>query len=285
MLPSVVNSSDIYGNTNAELFDGTEIPIAGMAGDQQAALFGQNCFEPGTAKNTYGTGCFMLMNTGKKRIESNAGLLTTIGWGLDGEIEYALEGSVFIAGAAIKWLRDGLKIIKNADITGPLAASLPDNNGVYFVPAFAGLGAPYWDMNARGIITGLTQGSDYRYIVRAALEAIAYQSRDVLQAMEKDSGIELRSLNVDGGACVNNFLMQFQADMLDCEVVRPAITETTALGAAFLAGIAVGFWEKGELQAKRRIEHVFTPNMNALRREVLYNGWLSAVKQVLAVNS
>jgi glycerol kinase len=279
MMPEVCDSSGLYGNTKDGLFDNTSIPIAGIAGDQQAALFGQTCFEPGMAKNTYGTGCFMLMNTGDKRIESRSGLLTTIAWKLDGKLEYALEGSVFIAGAAIKWLRDGVKLIRSAEETDKIAREAKSNNGVYVVPAFAGLGAPYWDMDARGIITGLTQGVTEKHIIRAVVESLAYQTRDVLDAMERDSGIGLSGLNVDGGAAVNDFLMQFQADILGTQVLRPAMVETTALGAAFLAGLATGFWHKDELAQKRRVEKVFSPSMNGPERETLYRGWLKAVER------
>ncbi|MBP6664353.1 MAG: glycerol kinase GlpK, partial [Chitinophagales bacterium] len=239
MLPKVLNSSDNYGTTTPELFGGTAIPITGVAGDQQAALFGQACFTQGMAKNTYGTGCFMLMNTGTERIRSKNGLLTTIAWGLNGTVEYALEGSVFIAGAAIQWLRDGLRLIDSAADSEFYANKVPNSDGVYVVPAFAGLGAPYWDMYARGAIFGLTRRTTKAHLVRATLESLAYQTRDVLKAMEADSGLKLRTLRVDGGACANNLLMQFQADILDTPVERPALVETTAMGAAYLAGIAV----------------------------------------------
>jgi glycerol kinase len=277
MMPEVRDSSCLYGETKEDLFNNTSIPIAGIAGDQQAALFGQTCFDAGMAKNTYGTGCFMLMNTGNKRIESRSGLLTTIAWKLDGKLEYALEGSVFIAGAAINWLRDGIKLIKSAAETDKMCREAINNNGVYMVPAFAGLGAPYWDMDARGIITGLTQGVTEKHVIRAVIESLAYQTRDVLDAMERDSGIGLSGLNVDGGAAVNDFLMQFQADILGTQVLRPAIVETTALGAAFLAGLSTGFWKKDELTQKRRIDKVFSPVMNGPEREALYCGWLKAV--------
>ena len=241
MLPKVRPSSEVYGYTDAQTFGGAEIPIAGVAGDQQAALFGQACFSDGMAKNTYGTGCFMLMNTGEKRVPSKNGLLTTIAWGVDGKVEYALEGSIFVAGAAVQWLRDELRLVDNAAQTEAMAASVPDSHGVYLVPAFVGLGAPYWDMYARGTLVGLTRGANRNHIVRATLESIAYQTRDVLQAMEEDSGIKLAALKVDGGAVANNFLMQFQSDILGVPVQRPCVTETTAMGAAFLAGLAVGF--------------------------------------------
>lgn len=280
ILPEVCSSSQVYGTTN--IFDEkTEIPIAGIAGDQQAALFGQTCFDEGTAKNTYGTGCFMLMNTGNKIVESEAGLLTTIAWGIDNKIEYALEGSAFITGAAIKWLRDALKIIKNAAETEKIAQEIEDNHGVYVVPAFSGLGAPYWDMYARGAIFGLTQGVTDKHIVRATLESIAYQSKDVLEAMIKDSGIELKNLFVDGGACANDFLMQFQANLLNTKVIRYKKIETTALGVAYLAGIAVGFWKKEELKQKKVIDKIFSPKMKTEQREKLYSGWKKAISRTL----
>ncbi len=278
ILPEVRNSSEIYGNTFVNRF-GYEIPISGIAGDQQAALFGQQCFSPGEAKNTYGTGCFMLMNTGSKIIESKSGLLSTIAWGIKGEITYALEGSVFIAGAALKWLRDGLKIIRSVADTENIIKKTETNKGVYFVPAFTGLGAPYWDMYARGIITGLTQGVTDRHLVRAAVESMAYQTKDVLDAMSVDSGIKLKGLNVDGGATVNNFLMQFQADILNTEVIRPKNIETTALGAAFLAGLSTGFWSQEELIEKRTVDKRFTPMMTNAESEALYTGWKKAVKR------
>jgi glycerol kinase len=276
ILPSVVESSRVIGETDPKLF-GAAIPIAGIAGDQQAALFGQTCFQPGTAKNTYGTGCFMLLNTGPKAVDSES-LLTTIAWGLSGRIDYALEGSVFIAGAAIQWLRDELGVIKNAAESESLAASVPDSGGVYFVPAFVGLGAPYWDAYARGTITGLTRGSGRAHLARAALDAIAYQTRDVLEAMEKDSGISLKALGVDGGAAANNLLCQFQADILDVPVERPAVAETTALGAAYLAGLATAFWnDQEEIGKNHQIERRFSPNMDAGERQRLYDGWRDAV--------
>lgn len=280
ILPEVRKSSEIYGLTDKSVF-GDEIPIAGIAGDQQAALFGQACTETGMAKNTYGTGCFMLMNTGNEIIESKSGLLTTIAWNIDGEIKYALEGSVFIAGAAIKWLRDALKLIRSAEETEQIAYELEDTEEIYVVPAFTGLGAPYWDMYARGAILGLTQGVTDKHIVRSTLESLAYQTMDVLKAMENDSGIELKSLNVDGGACVNNFLMQFQADLLNVEVNRPANIETTALGVAFLAGLAVNFWTIDEIIERREIEKTFKPLMKEDKREKLYSGWLKAVEKAM----
>ncbi|MGE5578174.1 MAG: glycerol kinase GlpK, partial [Syntrophothermus sp.] len=242
MLPEVAPSSQVYGHTAPEFFGGWPISISGAAGDQQAALFGQACFASGMAKNTYGTGCFMLMNTGRKAVPSKNGLLTTIAWGVDGQVEYALEGSIFIAGAAIQWLRDGLRVLNSAPESEEYALKVPSTDGVYVVPAFVGLGAPYWDMDARGAIFGLTRGTSREHLVRATLESLAYQTKDVLTAMEADSGISLQKLRVDGGAVKNNFLMQFQADILGVPVERPVINETTALGAAYLAGMAVGFW-------------------------------------------
>lgn len=281
MLPEVKPSSYIYGYTEESDF-GLAIPIAGIAGDQQAALFGQACFSPGMAKNTYGTGCFMLMNTGEEIIESNKGLLTTIAWGLDGKVEYALEGSIFVAGAAVQWLRDELKLIRTADESEYMAMKVEDTNGVYLVPAFVGIGAPYWDMYARGTIVGLTRGAKAEHIVRATLEAIAYETRDVLEAMEEDSGITLQRLKVDGGAVVNNFLMQFQSDILGVCVDRPEITETTALGVAYLAGLAVGVWKsKNDIIDKWMVEKTFEPNMSVDKRAKLYKGWKRAVERSL----
>lgn len=283
MLPEVKSSSEVYGYTDVKTFGGAKIPISGAAGDQQAALFGQACFRPGSAKNTYGTGCFMLMNTGEKRVPSKNGLLTTIAWGIDGKVEYALEGSIFIAGAAIQWLRDELKLISDASDSEYFATKVEDTNGVYFVPAFAGLGAPYWDMYARGALMGLTRGSNKNHIIRATLESLAYQTRDVLEAMQEDSGLELTRLKVDGGATVNNFLMQFQSDLLNADVIRPLITETTALGAAFLAGLAVGFWDsKEELRETFAIERQFCPHMTAEVRNKKYLGWKRAVERTKA---
>jgi glycerol kinase len=278
LLPSVRPSSEVYGKTDKTLF-GAEIPIGGMAGDQQAALFGQGCHQPGMAKNTYGTGCFMLMNTGEKMIHSKAGLLTTIAWGIDGKVEYALEGSVFIAGAAIQWLRDEMKILDDAPDSEYFTSKVSDNGGVYVVPAFAGLGAPYWDMYARGAIFGLTRGANKYHIIRATLESLAYQTRDVLEAMEKDSGIKLKTLRVDGGACANNFLMQFQADILDTPVERPEIIETTALGAAYLAGLAVGFWKKEEIEDRWQLNQAFKVKMESDQRQHLYSNWKKAVER------
>ena len=282
MLPKACPSSQVYGHTDVNLF-GVEIPIAGIAGDQQAALFGQTCFNPGEAKNTYGTGCFMLMNTGTKAVESKNGLLTTIAWGLNGKVEYALEGSIFIAGAAVQWLRDELKIISKASETEEIAQSVPDNAGVYLVPGFVGLGAPYWDQYARGTIVGLTRGSGRAHIVRAALESMCYQTRDVLDAMSADSGIKLAALKVDGGAVGNNFLMQFQSDILGVPVDRPAVNETTALGAAYLAGLAVGFWSsQEELRQKWGLNREFTPTMSEETRAKLYKNWKRAVERARA---
>jgi glycerol kinase len=281
MLPEVKPSSCVYGYTDKSLF-GTEIAIAGAAGDQQAALFGQTCFESGNAKNTYGTGCFMLMNTGEKAFASKNGLLTTIAWGLDGKVEYALEGSIFIAGAAIQWLRDELKLIDNAAATEAFATSVEDTNGVFVVPAFVGLGAPYWDSYARGSIFGLTRGAKKEHIIRATLESLAYQTYDVLKAMQDDSGIELTALKVDGGACANNFLMKFQSDILGVQVDRPEVIETTALGAAYLAGLAVGYWANKEEVAKNwAISRSFQPEMEAEKRTELLKGWHEAVNRSL----
>lgn len=281
MLPEVKSSSEIYGYTDPSLF-GAAIPIAGIAGDQQAALFGQACFKPGMMKNTYGTGCFMLMNTGEKRTPSKSGLLTTIAWSVGKKnTEYALEGSVFVAGAAIQWLRDGLGLVASASETEAIARSVNENEGVYFVPAFVGLGAPYWDMNARGAIVGLTRGSTRAHVVRAAIEAMAYQTRDVIECMQKDSGIKAKELRVDGGATRNDFLCQFQADILGIPVVRPVVTETTALGAGYLAGLATGFWKnEKEIAGQWKVEKRFEPKMTKSDRESLYAGWMEAVARV-----
>jgi glycerol kinase len=293
LLPEVRPSSAYYGETETSLLDGP-IPLAGDAGDQQAAAFGQACYEPGLAKNTYGTGCFLLLNTGERAIPSSHGLLTTIAWtlatrrGPETNVPppppiYALEGSVFIAGAAVQWLRDELRIIERSADVEALAASVPDNGGVYLVPAFAGLGAPYWDPYARGTLVGLTRGSGRGHIARAALEAIAYQTRDVLEAMEADSGLRLHALRVDGGAARNNLLMQFQADILGVPVQRPLVTETTALGAAYLAGLAVGFWKDVAALAQHwSVERTFEPQMDAAQRESLYQGWKRAVERARA---
>ena len=279
MLPEVRSSSGNFGEME---FAGVTIPITGVAGDQQAALFGQTCFEPGMAKNTYGTGCFMLMNTGEKPHPSKSGLLTTIAWGIDGKIEYALEGSIFIAGAAIQWLRDGLQIIRSAPESEQLALNAGDSNDVYVVPAFAGLGAPYWDMYARGAIFGLTRDTGRPEIAKATLQSLAYQTKDVLDAMQNDSGLELKKLQVDGGASANNFLMQFQADILGVDVERPRVIESTALGAAYLAGMAVDLWEKDDLTANRAVDKLFLPAMDATQRDQLYSGWQKAVKRSMA---
>ncbi len=279
LLPQVQSSSQVYGYTSEGLF-GTRIPIAGIAGNQQAATFGQASLRCGMAKNTYGTGCFILLNTGNQPMISNHKLLTAIAWSINGRINYALEGSVFIAGAVVQWLRDGLGIIKNSQDVEPLAASVPDNDGVYFVPAFVGLGAPYWDSYARGTITGLTRGSTSAHIARAALESIAYQTADVIDAMHKDSQLQLSELRVDGGASSNNLLMQFQADILGVPVVRPKITETTALGAAYLAGLAVGYWEsEAEIEQQWQMERRFEPNISTNHREMLLDSWHHAIRQ------
>lgn len=279
MLPEVCDSSHIYTYTSKIFFDGIEIPVAGIAGDQQAALFGQACFHEGMAKNTYGTGCFMLKNIGKKPVISANGLITTIAWGLNHEITYALEGSVFIAGAVVKWLRDELKILSSAVESEQKAVEAGSNLGVYFVPAFSGMGAPYWNMDVRAVISGLTLGAKDIHIVRAALESMAYQTMDVIRAMELDSGRKLKSLNVDGGAVVNDFLMQFQADILNCKVTRPEIIETTALGAAFFAGLAIGFWGINELESLRKSERIFIPAIDENQRKHLCSGWEMAVRQ------
>lgn len=276
MLPEVKPSSGDFGTY---LLDGVSIPVAGIAGDQQAALFGQACFEPGMAKNTYGTGCFMLMNTGTALQHSENGLLTTIAWGLDGKVFYALEGSIFIAGAAIQWLRDGLKIIEKARDSQAIAQSVKDDHEVVVVPAFAGLGAPYWDMYARGAMFGLTRDTTHQHITKATLDSLGYQTRDILQAMEKDSGLSLKVLKVDGGACANDYLMQFQSDILGADVERPEVIESTAQGAAYLAGIAVGLWEKEDIIKNRIIEEQFSPTMSSETREKLYATWQKAVKR------
>ena len=280
VLPEVKDSSSVYAKTEKSLFGG-EIPIAGIAGDQQAALFGQACFEPGMAKNTYGTGCFMLMNTGETPVKSKQGLLTTIAWGLDRKVEYALEGSVFIAGAAIQWLRDGLRLIDESPDSEYYAMKVEDTDGVYVVPAFAGLGAPYWDMYARGAMFGLSRGTSKHHIIRATLESLAYQTKDVLDAMQKDSKITLNALRVDGGACANDLLMQFQSDILDTDVQRPQIIETTALGAAYLAGIAVGFYKKDQISKNWAIDRTFKSNMSVSESKKLYKGWQKAVERTM----
>ena len=283
MLPEVRKSSEVYGQTNIGGKGGTRIPIAGIAGDQQAALFGQLCVKEGMAKNTYGTGCFMLMNTGEKAVTSTHGLLTTIACGPRGEVNYALEGAVFMAGASIQWLRDEMKLISDAFDSEYFATKVKDTNGVYVVPAFTGLGAPYWDPYARGAIFGLTRGVNSNHIIRATLESIAFQTRDVLEAMQADSGIRLHALRVDGGAVANNFLMQFQSDILGTRVERPEVREVTALGAAYLAGLAVGFWQNlDELQEKAVIEREFRPGIETTERNYRYSGWKKAVKRALA---
>ncbi len=280
MLPEVKPSSEVYGVTDPATFGGAQIPIAGIAGDQQAALFGQACYGEGMVKNTYGTGCFMLMNTGEKMVPSQNGLLTTIAWGLDGKVNYALEGSIFIAGASVQWLRDELKLITDAADSEYFATKVDDTNGVYVVPAFAGLGAPYWDMYARGAMVGLTRGANKNHIIRATLESIAYQTRDVIDAMQADSGIKLSTLKVDGGATANNFLMQFQSDILGVEVARPVVAETTALGAAYLAGLAVDFWASKEEIAKNwAVDKTFKNEIPEVKRDELYDGWKRAVER------
>ncbi|MCY9137652.1 glycerol kinase GlpK [Peribacillus frigoritolerans] len=279
MLPDVRSSSEVYGKTAPHHFFGQEIPIAGAAGDQQAALFGQECFEKGMAKNTYGTGCFMLMNTGEKAVKSEHGLLTTIAWGLNGKVEYALEGSIFVAGSAIQWLRDGLKLLNDPKDSEKYALRVTSADGVYVVPAFVGLGTPYWDSDVRGAVFGLTRGTSKEHFVRATLEALAYQTKDVLSAMEVDSGINLKALRVDGGVVKNNFLMEFQSGLLNVPVERPVISETTALGAAYLAGLAVGYWESQEEISKLwAVDKKFEPEMEEQERKDLYNGWKKAVQ-------
>lgn len=282
LLPEVKSSSEVYANTKTTIF-ASKVPIAGIAGDQQAALFGQRCIEGGKVKNTYGTGCFMVMNTGETPIESKNNLLTTIAWEIDGKVEYALEGSIFIAGAVVQWLRDELGLIRNSSDIEALAASSKDNNGVYLVPAFAGLGAPHWNQHARASITGLTRGANASNIARAALESIAYQTVDVLKAMEADSGIDIKELRVDGGAAVNNLLMQFQADILQAPVIRPKTLETTALGAAYLAGLAVGYWkDHEEINNQWQLDKSFEPEMSQDEVDKLINGWNRALKATIS---
>lgn len=282
MLPEVKQSSEVYGTSIPSVTQGVEIPISGIAGDQQAALFGQTCFKAGMAKNTYGTGCFMLMNTGSQLYDSKNGLLTTIAWGLDGEVNYALEGSIFVAGSAIQWLRDGLKILDSAPDSEYYAGKVKDADGVYVVPAFVGLGAPYWDMKARGGIFGITRGTTKNHIIRATLDSLAYQTKDVLDAMQSDSGITLGALKVDGGAVANNLMMQFQSDLLNVPVDRPKVVETTALGASYLAGLAVGFWKsKDELVNNWQLDRRFEPHMDEDNRRDLYVGWLKAVRRTM----
>jgi glycerol kinase len=281
MLPEVRSSSEVYGETDAQVF-GAPVAIAGVAGDQQAAAFGQACFQPGMVKNTYGTGNFMLMNTGDRPRESKHGLLATIAWGIGGIVVYALEGSIFVTGAAVQWLRDELQLIGDAAEMERLATSVPSTGGVYVVPAFTGLGAPYWDQYARGTILGLTRGTGRAEIARAVLESVAYLSRDVLEAMRSDSGLEIRELRVDGGMVTSNFLMQFQADMTDTAVQRPVVQETTALGAASLAGRAVGYWQSDEdIVRNWSLDREFTPRMARPERDALYHGWKRAVERSL----
>ena len=282
ILPEVKMSSDLYGYTSERIF-GSEIKISGIAGDQQSALFGECCFEKGAVKNTYGTGCFILMNTGKERIQSQNGLVTTIAWGIDGQIEYALEGSVFMGGATIQWLRDGLGVLESSKESEFCALQVNDTNGVYFVPSFTGLGTPYWDTDARGIITGLTRGVNRNHIVRAGLEAIAFQTSDVINAMEKDAKTKISTLRVDGGASANNFLMQFQSDILDCDIIRLKVIETTAMGAAFLAGLAVRFWkDKDELKGLLKMENLFQPQISYDKRIKLISGWNKAIEKAMS---
>ena len=280
MMPEVKDSSCIYGYTDEHTYGGARIPIAGIAGDQQAALFGQNCFKPGMVKNTYGTGCFVLMNTGQEMIRSKNGLLTTIAWGIDGKVSYALEGSVFIAGAAIQWLRDELRLVYDSPQSEYYANKIEDTDGVVVVPAFTGLGAPYWDMYARGGIFGLTRGTKREHLVRATLESLAYQSKDVIEAMQEDAKIPLAYLRVDGGASANNFLMQFQADMLNTEVHRPRTLETTSLGAAYLAGLAVGYWKDlDEISEDFSIDRTFKPQMSQEKRDKNYKYWKKDIER------
>ncbi len=283
MLPEVRPSSEVYGEIAEKHFFGQPVPISGIAGDQQAALFGQACYEKGMVKNTYGTGCFMLMNTGEEAVRSKHGLLTTIAWGVDGKVEYALEGSIFVAGSAVQWLRDGLRMFKNSADSEGYATKVENTDGVYVVPAFVGLGTPYWDSDVRGAVFGLTRGTAKEHFVRATLESLAYQTRDVLDAMQTDSGIDLTALRVDGGAVMNDFLMQFQSDILNVPVDRPAVNETTALGAAYLAGLAVGFWEsKEQVKEHWNLDKKFEPSMEEATREKLFTGWHKAVKAAQA---
>ncbi|EJR46909.1 MULTISPECIES: glycerol kinase GlpK [Bacillus cereus group] len=283
MLPEVRPSSEVYGETIDYHFFGQNVPIAGVAGDQQAALFGQACFGEGMAKNTYGTGCFMLMNTGEKAVASEHGLLTTIAWGIDGKVNYALEGSIFVAGSAIQWLRDGMRMFKDASESEVYANRVESTDGVYVVPAFVGLGTPYWDSEVRGAMFGVTRGTTKEHFIRATLESLAYQTKDVLCAMEADSGIELKTLRVDGGAVKNNFLMKFQSDILDVPVERPVINETTALGAAYLAGLAVGYWKnQDEIKEQWHMDKRFEPTMEAKTSEELYAGWKKAIEATKA---
>ena len=282
MLPEVRSSSEVYGHTQ-HLLTAADIPVSGIAGDQQSALFGQMCIQPGMVKNTYGTGCFMLMNTGTKPVVSNNNLLTTVAWKINGEVQYALEGSVFIAGAVVQWLRDGLKLIQNSSDVESLALKVEDNGGIYMVPAFTGLGAPYWNQHARGIIVGITRGTTDAHFARAAVESIAYQTMDVLKAMEADAELSIKEVRVDGGATINNYLMQFQSDILNTAVIRPSITETTALGAAYLAGLAVGYWnDVKEVEAYWQKEREFVPSMDQNVRSGHQDNWQRAVKAAQA---
>ncbi|MGC5774621.1 glycerol kinase GlpK [Paenibacillus pabuli] len=282
MLPEVRGSSEVYAHTVDYHFFGHRIPIAGAAGDQQSALFGQGCYTKGSMKNTYGTGCFMLMNTGEQPVQSEHGLITTIAWGMNGKIEYALEGSIFVAGSAVQWLRDGLRMLRSSKDSEDYAARVPSTDGVYMVPAFVGLGSPYWDSEVKGAVFGLTRGTTKEHFIRATLEALAYQTRDVLEAMESDSGIPVNALRVDGGAAANDFLMQFQSDILNIPVERPNVNETTALGAAYLAGLAVGYWNSAdELANHENTERVFRPVMAEEERTGLYAGWQRAVKAAM----
>lgn len=282
MLPQVRACSEVYGHTLPQYFFGSQVPICGVAGDQQAALFGQVCFEPGMAKNTYGTGCFMLMNTGRNAVSSRNGLLTTIAWGIDGTVEYALEGSIFVAGSVVQWLRDGLRMLGKAPDSQAYAERVRSTDGVYLVPAFVGLGAPYWRSDVRGAMFGLSRGTTKEHFIRAALESVAYQTRDVLAAMQADSGIELKQLRADGGAIGNDFVAQFQSDILNVPVLRPKVHETTALGAAYLAGLAVGFWEsRQEIASQWQLEASFRPGMDDTTREALYAGWRNAVQATM----
>jgi glycerol kinase len=282
MLPEVRSSSEVYGETDPAIF-GTPVPVAGIAGDQQAALFGQACFEPGAAKNTYGTGCFMLLNTGDAPVPSEKGLLTTVAWRVGGKTTYALEGAVFVAGAAVQWIRDGLKAIQSSAEVEALMQQVPDTDGVYLVPAFVGLGAPYWDPRARGIIVGLTRNSSIAHVARAAVDAMAYQTRDVLQVMQEEANLALTTLKVDGGAAANAMLLQFQADLLGVPVRRPVVAETTALGAAYLAGLAVGYWDGlDDVRRNWALDREFAPERSRAEMDHLYAGWTKAVSRSLA---
>lgn len=282
MLPEVRSSSEVYGTTRSQFFFDQHIPIAGIAGDQQAALFGQACFEPGMVKNTYGTGCFMLMHTGTRAVASSNGLLTTLAWGIDGQVEYALEGSIFVAGSVVQWLRDGLRMFGKSSDCQAYAERAADNGGVYMVPAFVGLGAPYWRSDVRGAVFGLSRGTTKEHFIRAAVESMAYQTRDVLAAMQADAGIDLKELRADGGAIANDFMAQFQSDLLGVPVLRPQVAETTALGAAYLAGLATGFWSsRAEIAEQWAVDRRFVPQMAVDRREALYAGWLQAVEATM----